>query len=103
MPESSCLYNKNSRFRKDQLQQNRDQLQQRTLLGITVVCTDFISIGHVLSINTGELFPPAEKAQIREGGQSENIAKKTSHQKFLMKINKIIGNIGEAHELFITT
>ena len=36
----------NSRFRKDQLQQNR------TLLGIRVFCIDFISIGRVLSINT---------------------------------------------------
>ena len=37
----------NSRIRKDQLQQNRDQ---------------------------GELCPPAGKAQIREGGKSEIIA-----------------------------
>ena len=64
----------NSRFRKDQLQQNREQLQQRTLLGIRIFCIDFISIGHVLSIKTGELFPPAGKAQIKEGGKSENIA-----------------------------
>ena len=27
----------NSRFRKDQLQQNRDQLQQRTIVGIRVL------------------------------------------------------------------
>ena len=63
MPKNSCLYSKNfrnvnttnrSRFRKDQLQLNRDQLQQRTLLGIRVFCIDFISIGHVLSINTGK-------------------------------------------------
>ena len=45
----------NSRFIKDQLQQNRDQLQQRTLPGIRVFCIDFISIGRFLSINTREL------------------------------------------------
>ena len=65
----------NSRFRKDNLQQNRDQLQQRTVIGIRVHCIDFISIGRVLSINTEKLFPPAGKAQIRECRKSENIAK----------------------------
>ena len=35
---------------------------------------DFINIGHILSINTGELFLPAGKAQIREGSKSEIIA-----------------------------
>ena len=64
----------NSRFREDQLQQNRDQLQQRTLLGTRVFCIDFISIGRLLSINMGELFSPAGKAKSREGGKSENIA-----------------------------
>ena len=82
MPENSCLYSKTFRnvnttnqlaFQKDQLQQNRDQLQQLTLLGIRVFCIDFTSIGRVLSINTGEMFPPGGKAQIREGGKSENI------------------------------
>ena len=63
-----------SRFRKDQLQQNRDQPQRRTLLRIRVFCIDFISIGRVLSINTGEPFPPVGKAHIREGGKSEIIA-----------------------------
>ena len=92
--------NINSRFRKDQLQQNRDQLQQRTLLGI-----DFISIGHVLPINTGELLPPAGKAQIREGGKSENIGNEESNlsEIFLMTMKKIIRNIVEEHVLFITT
>ena len=62
----------NSRFRKDQLQQNREQLQQRTLLGIAVFCIDFINIGRRLSINTGELFPPAEQGRLT--ARSENIA-----------------------------
>ena len=79
-----------SRFRKDQLQQIRDQLQQRTLLRNYSILyrprrLDFISIGRVLSINTDELFPPAGKAQIRERGKSENIAnEETSYEKFFL-------------------
>ena len=56
----------NPRFR-------RDQLQQRTLVGIIIFCIDFINIGRVKSINTGELFPPACKVQIRESGKLRNI------------------------------
>ena len=59
----------NSRSRKDQIQQNGDQLQQPTLLGIRIICIDLIGILCVKSINTGELFPHACKGQIREWGK----------------------------------
>ena len=59
----------NSRSRKDQIQQNGDQLQQPTLLGIRIICIDLIGILCVKSINTGELFPRACKGQIREWGK----------------------------------
>ena len=43
--------------------------------------------------------------QIREGGKLENIANEENKlwEIFLMTMKKIIGNIGEEHELFITT
>ena len=81
----------NSLFRKYKLQKNR------TLLGISVFCVYFRSIWCVLSINTGEQYPPAGKAQIREDGKSDNI----SIEEKTMK--KIIRNICEEYELFITT
>ena len=83
MLENSGLYSKNFRNEYNQStrvsekinkQQNRDQIQQRALVGIRVFCIEFISIWPVLSINTGELFPLAGKAKIREGGKSENVA-----------------------------
>ena len=64
----------NWRFRKEKLQQSRDQLQQQTLVGIGEFFIDFIGIGRVLSINRSKLFPPAVKTQIREGGKSGNMA-----------------------------
>ena len=64
----------NSRFSKDQLQQSREQLLQPTLVGIRAFLIDFITNHLARLINTGELFRPAGKAQIREGGKSENIA-----------------------------
>ena len=95
----------NSYFRKDQLQKNLEQLQQRTLLGIRVLCIDFISLVREISINTGELFAPAGNAQIREDRKSENIANEGNdlRESFLMNMKKMIRNFGEEREMFITT